>query len=242
LSIAGAVRITSLAGIVLLASTWTGAAPARALTPAVVKQDQELVTLLISHQVRSKPAAASPPLRLVRARTPITEDRTVLPVLGHRTGNDKLRWLHVMLPGRPNGSTGWISQRATVSSWTEWHLVVHTSARRVTVYRHSRLVRAFKAVVGKASTPTPHGRFYVEEAIQLPANAAGAPYALALSARSTVLQEFSGGPGQIALHGLTNVGGTLGTAVSHGCVRLDNDAMRWLVKRVGPGVPVTIKR
>jgi len=68
----------------------------------------------------------------------------------------------------------------------------------------------------------------------------GAPFALALSARSNVLQEFDGGPGQVALHGLANVGGVLGTAVSHGCVRLDNDVMRWLVVRIGPGVPVTI--
>jgi lipoprotein-anchoring transpeptidase ErfK/SrfK len=57
-----------------------------------------------------------------------------------------------------------------------------------------------------------------------------------------VLQEFDGGPGQIALHGLENVGGVPGTAVSHGCVRLDDLAIRWLVARVGPGVPVTITR
>ena len=37
-----------------------------------------------------------------------------------------------------------------------------------------------------------------------------------------------------------NVGGVLGTAASHGCVRLSNAAMRWLVIRIGPGVPVTI--
>jgi lipoprotein-anchoring transpeptidase ErfK/SrfK len=150
--------------------------------------------------------------------------------------------LHVRLPGRPNGSTGWIDARATVSSWTSWRIVVNTSSRRVTAYWHGRSVRVFKAVVGKASTPTPQGVFFVEEAIQLAANAAGAPYALALSARSAVLQEFDGGPGQIALHGLRNVGGTLGTAVSHGCVRLDTAAMRWLIFRIGPGVPVTIRR
>jgi lipoprotein-anchoring transpeptidase ErfK/SrfK len=101
-------------------------------------------------------------------------------------------------------------------------------------------VRVFETVVGKPATPTPRGRFFVEEAIQLRAGDVGAPFALALSARSDVLQEFDGGPGQIAMHGLSNVGGLLGTAVSHGCVRLDNDAMRWLVIRIGPGVPVTI--
>jgi lipoprotein-anchoring transpeptidase ErfK/SrfK len=94
--------------------------------------------------------------------------------------------------------------------------------------------------VGKPSTPTPRGQFFVEEAIQMEANEVGAPYALALSARSYVFQEFAGGPGQIALHGLDNVGGVLGSAVSHGCVRLDNDTMRWLVIRIGPGVPVTV--
>ena len=108
------------------------------------------------------------------------------------------------------------------------------------VYQNGRPVRIVKAIVGKPSTPTPHGEFFVEESIELRAGDVGAPFALALSARSNVFQEFDGGPGQIALHGLTNVGGVLGTAVSHGCVRLDNGVMRWLVVRIGPGVPVTI--
>ncbi len=68
----------------------------------------------------------------------------------------------------------------------------------------------------------------------------GGPYALALSARSYVLQEFAGGPGQIAVHGVWNVGGTMGTAASHGCVRLDTAAITWIGQRIGPGVPVTI--
>jgi lipoprotein-anchoring transpeptidase ErfK/SrfK len=96
--------------------------------------------------------------------------------------------------------------------------------------------------VGKPSTPTPRGEFFVEEVIALRRGDVGAPYALALSARSNVLQEFDGGPGQIALHGLDNVGGRLGTAVSHGCVRLADDAMRRLVVSIAPGVPVTIGR
>ncbi|MGZ8692880.1 MAG: L,D-transpeptidase, partial [Gaiellaceae bacterium] len=235
-------QVTALAATVLLAATWTVAAPARPLGPAVVKPTQELAALLNSHQALSEPAAGSAPVGLVQARRPITEERTTLPVLGHKTGADGLRWLHVRLPGRPNGSTGWISRRATTSSRTSWHIVVNTSSRRVIVYQQGRRARAFKAVVGKPSTPTPRGEFFVEETIRLPADAVGAPFALALSARSTAFQEFAGGPGQIALHGLRNVGGTPGTAVSHGCLRLDNSAMRWLAARIGPGVPVTITR
>ena len=233
-------RVTFLAAIVILAATWARAGSAHTAGPAVTKPTQELVALLSRHAAHSKPAAGSATLALVRARRPITEVRTALPVLGHRTGSDGRQWLHVRLPGRPNGGTGWITRRGTVSFQTKWRLVVHTSSRRVTVYRYGRRARVFKAVVGKTSTPTPRGEFFVEESIKLPSGAVGAPFALALSARSNVLQEFDGGPGQIALHGLNNVGGTPGTAVSHGCVRLDTSAMRWLVARIGPGVPVTI--
>ncbi len=234
-------RLVLSTALVLLAATWTGSA-APSTRPAVVKPTQNLTTLLRSHRTFSRPDGRSASLGLVPARRPITGEQTVLPVLGHRTGGGGLRWLHVRLPGRPNGRTGWIRQRETAASATPWHIVVTTSGRRVSVYRESRVVRVFEAIVGKPSTPTPRGEFFVEETIKLPPDAVGTPFALALSARSNVLQLFDGGPGQIGMHGLMNVGGVLGTAVSHGCVRLDTSAMRWLVARIGPGVPVTITR
>ena len=226
--------------LVLFAATWTGAAPARSVTTAVVKPTQKLAALYGAHEAFSKPAKDSARLGVVGARRPITGERTVLPVLGHRTSADGLQWLHVRLPGRPNGHTGWIKQRGTVASKTSWHIVVYTSRRRVSFYQWGRRVRTVEAVVGKPSTPTPHGKFFVEEVIQLRAGDVGAPFALALSVRSNVFQEFEGGPGQIALHGLANVGGVLGSAASHGCVRLSSSTMRWLVVRIGPGAPVTI--
>lgn len=67
------------------------------------------------------------------------------------------------------------------------------------------------------------------------------PFAIALSARSSVLQEFDGGPGQIALHGRDRLGGVLGTAVSHGCMRLADPDIRWMADRIGPGVRVTVR-
>ena len=215
--------------------------PLHSVTPFVVKPSQKLAALLSTHEVFSEPAGKSARLGLIRARRPLTRARTVLPVVGARIGARGIGWLRVGLPGRPNGRTGWIKRRATVASTTRWHIVVDTSRRRVTVYRNSRPMRIVEAIVGKPSTPTPRGTFFVEEAIQLRPTDTGAPYALALSARSNVLQEFDGGPGQTALHGLANVGGILGSAVSHGCVRLDNDTMRWLVHRIGSGVPVTVR-
>jgi lipoprotein-anchoring transpeptidase ErfK/SrfK len=176
----------------------------------------------------------------VRRWRPITGSRTVLPVLEHATGADGAQWLKVMLPGRPNGREGWIRQAETEETTTDWHLVVSTSRRRVFVYRGGSLAQTFRAIVGKHSTPTPHGGFFVEETIRMRPDSPGAPFALALSARSNVLQEFEGGPGQIALHGVGNIGGKLGTAVSHGCVRLGNRSIRWLAGRIDPGTPVTI--
>jgi lipoprotein-anchoring transpeptidase ErfK/SrfK len=236
-----ATLIAALAVLVVALSASPATAAPSGSARAGVKHTQELVMLLSPHAAMSAPDEGSVALELVSARRPITEDRTVLPVLGHGSGADGAEWLHVLLPGRPNGHTGWIKRRATRLTITGWHIVVSTSSRRVTVYQQGRKVRAFKAIVGARATPTPAGEFFVEEVIRLRSRDAGGPFAFALSARSNVLQEFAGGPGQIALHGLMNVGGALGTAASHGCVRLDNAAIRWLNVRIGPGIPVTIQ-
>jgi lipoprotein-anchoring transpeptidase ErfK/SrfK len=187
-----------------------------------------------------EPEAGSLQTEVVPSRRPITGERTALPVTGSLTGADGVRWLQVMLPGRPNSSTGWIAQQGTREVMTDWQIVVNLAARRVSAYRQGHIVRTFQAVVGKSSTPTPTGRFFVEETLKMSAGEAGGPFALALSARSNALQEFEGGPGQIALHGRDNLGGTLGTAASHGCVRLATASIDWLAARIGPGVPVTI--
>jgi len=171
---------------------------------------------------------------------PITGERTTLPVIGQARGPGGISWLRVLLPGRPNGASGWIAAQGTRASVTGWRIVVSLGERRVRVYRGGRLLRSFGAVVGKPSTPTPTGRFFVEETLQMSSGEPGGPFALALSARSDVLQEFEGGPGQIALHGRGDLGGTLGEAESHGCVRLATTSIDWLAQRIGPGVPVTI--
>jgi len=190
--------------------------------------------------VHREPEAGTLQTEVLSPRTPITGEATTLPVTGGLTAADGVRWLQVMLPGRPNSSTGWIAQQGTRRLLTEWHIVVKLGAREVMAYRAGNLVRTFRAVVGKPSTPTPTGQFFVQESLRLGAGEPGGPYALALSARSDALQEFEGGPGQIALHGRENLGGTLGAAESHGCVRLATASIDWLSTRIGPGTPVTI--
>jgi lipoprotein-anchoring transpeptidase ErfK/SrfK len=181
-------------------------------------------------------------VQLVGSRRPITGERTTLPVIGAAVDAHGATWLRVRLPGRPNGHTGWIRRASTQTAVTSWRIVVHTVRPRAVVYWNRRPVRTLQAIVGTPSTPTPLGEFFVEEAIALAPVEAGAPYALALSARSDVFQEFAGGPGQVALHGVANLSGALGSQSSHGCVRLSSSSITWLAARIPPGVPVTIRR
>jgi lipoprotein-anchoring transpeptidase ErfK/SrfK len=211
----------------------------------VIAPFQLLARLRTKHPARDAPGPEGRLLAIVAARRPLTGEQTVLPVIAQAQGSDGKPWLEVRLPGRPLrgkvlAPTGWIRAMGTVARRTAWHIVVNTTHRRASVFFRGRQVRRFRVIVGKPSTPTPLGEFFVEENVLMPAAAAGAPYALATSARSGVLQEFDGGPGQIALHGRGNLGGILGTAVSHGCIRFGGRAITWLADHVPQGAPVTI--
>ena len=154
----------------------------------------------------------------------------MLPVLGRATDPDGMDWLRVALPGRPNGATGWIPIVGTSGRSTPWRLTVSLRRREVAVWRLGILVHRYPAVVGAPSTPTPRGRFFIEETMSLRPRLAGSPFALATSGRSDVLRHFDGGPGQIALHGRGNLWGPLGSATSHGCIHMPLKAMKFLYR------------
>jgi lipoprotein-anchoring transpeptidase ErfK/SrfK len=232
---------TSALALLATSAFGPGTAPAQAARTGA-PANQPLVVLLHDHVARTRPSVHAQRLETVADRRPLTGVRTILPMLERRIDGDGIAWVHVRLPGRPSGHTGWIPADHTRPSATQWYISIKLSERRVSVFHHGRLQRRFKAIVGKPSTPTPRGRFFVEEALALSSRAAGGPFALATSARSHVLQEFDGGPGQIALHGTGNLPGALGTAASHGCIRLSTPAIGWLARHIGAGVPVTVTR
>jgi lipoprotein-anchoring transpeptidase ErfK/SrfK len=210
-----------------------------------VAPQQQVAVVLTNQTVRTGPNGTA--VELLRAHRPITGEQTVLPVLAQHLSHSGHLWLRVRLPGRTFGeprppATAWIRADKTLLRTTAWHLVVNIGARQLTVYKNGHPVRDFSAIVGKPSTPTPTGQYFVEEDVRLPSTEPGAPFALATSDRSRVLQEYDGGPGQIAIHGLENLGGQIGTAESHGCVRLTNQDITWLAARAGPGTPVTIRQ
>ena len=135
--------LVALATAFLLGTTAGGSAAALGI-PARMRATQQLAVMVAGHVVHLAPEAGSRRVAALAARRPITGEQTTLPVVGSLTGPDGVRWLRVMLPGRPNGSTGWITERGTRKLVTAWHLVIDLTGRRVRAYREGRLVRAFR--------------------------------------------------------------------------------------------------
>lgn len=151
-------------------------------------------------------------------------------------------WLKVLLPFRPNGTTGWIRSQPVSEVADPWRIAVSRAQRRMRVYRAGRQVASFSVVVGKPSTPTPAGLFAIQEKQpESPGDFMGS-WVMPLAAHSDVLHAFDGGDGQIGIHGRGGASllNPLGSAASHGCVRLLNADVDWLAARVPPGTPVRV--
>jgi len=156
-------------------------------------------------------------------------------------------WLEVLLPVRPNGSTGWV-RRSDVSLAThDFRILIELSAHRITVFKADAVFDQEPIGVGTGDTPTPGGLYYTKELLQ-PVDDSGnlipdgpyGPYAYGLSGYSDVLYNFAGGDGVIGIHG-TNDPSSIGRDASHGCIRMNNDAITRLAQILPIGVPVEIK-
>ena len=169
---------------------------------------------------------------------------TELLVLGSRIDAAGHPGLRVRLDYRPNGFAAWIDEEDTILHEDPWRIAVSRARREVRVYDADRLVRTFAAVVGKPSTPTPAGLFAI--AAELPQGTSEdfeGTWVLPLTAHSEVLRTFEGGDGQVALHGRggASLVDPLGSARSHGCVRLANAAIGWIAAHVPVGTPVEVR-
>jgi hypothetical protein len=164
-------------------------------------------------------------------------------VLAARVGPEGRLWLRVLLDRRPNGAAVWLDANDTLLHADPWRVTVSLRRRQVTVARAGRRVRTFAAVVGKPATPTPAGLFAVAAELRQPEpNQFVGSWVLPLTAHSNVLRSFDGGDGQVALHGRggASLVDPLGSARSHGCVRLANAAIAWIAARVPVGTPVRV--
>ncbi len=148
-------------------------------------------------------------------------------------------WVHVQLPMRPNGSTGWVRASEVELKPLSYSLFVSTAARTLTLLKDGVVIQTFPAAIGTGDTPTPLGQFFITELLA-PTNTGYGPYAYGLSGFSEVLNDFGGGPGQIGLHG-TDDAASIGQSASHGCIRLHNEDITMLANLLPLGTPITIE-
>lgn len=149
--------------------------------------------------------------------------------------------VEVYLPVRPNGTTGFV-KRSELGPITHhsYRIMVQVSAHIITVTKGAEVILEEPVGIGTTETPTPGGIFYLKELLRPPnANGPYGPYAYGLSGFSNVLTSFAGGDGVIGIHG-TNDPSSIGTDVSHGCIRMSNEGITRLAKVLPLGTPVEI--
>jgi lipoprotein-anchoring transpeptidase ErfK/SrfK len=166
---------------------------------------------------------------------------TVFSVLGERVdGACRPVTYRVQIPARPNGVTGWVAARAVTVESVATRIVIDLSQRRLTLFRARREVLQATVAIGSPATPTPTGRYYVNQRL-IPTDPTGpfGPGAVGISAFSNVLTGWTQG-GPIAIHG-TNAPWSIGRAVSNGCIRLPNPVLRRVFRTALSGTPVVIR-
>jgi lipoprotein-anchoring transpeptidase ErfK/SrfK len=151
-------------------------------------------------------------------------------------------WLHVLLPVRPNGTTGWVRSSDVQLNQTQYRIEVELGAHRLRVWRDKATVLGSAIGVGQSNTPTPGGRYYIKDLIQPPTpNTAYGPYVYGLSGYSEVLTSFAGDPdATIGIHG-NNDPSSIGQNLSHGCIQLPNDVITRMTTFIPLGTPVEIR-
>lgn len=150
-------------------------------------------------------------------------------------------WLGVLAPELPNGRVGWISARRDVLvEPADWRVDVSLARRRVVVRVAGRVVQSFPVAVGSPLSPTPPGTYGVTDRLRF---SSGSPYgccALALTGHQTAIPQGWGGGDRLAIHGTPNEG-SVGLAVSHGCLRARRANVARLVATVPLGTRVVVR-
>jgi lipoprotein-anchoring transpeptidase ErfK/SrfK len=149
-------------------------------------------------------------------------------------------WVKVLLPVRPNGSTGWVRSADVSVTRNPYRIEVSLGEHRIRVTRETEVVYEGTIAIGKPSTPTPLGEFYLRILIQsIEPDSVYGPYAYGLSSHSETLDSFAGGEAQVGIHG-NNDASVLGSDVTSGCIRIDNDAITMLSAQLPLGTPVEV--
>ena len=217
--------------------------PSTAPSGAVILSNERDFTTW-AHSASSAPIYARPDVnsrRLDRVHLE-TEDGfpEVYLLLALRTVPSGQVWVKLRIPGRPNGRTGWV-ERVALGGFhqTRWLVVISLSRRALTAYYAGHVRFRAPVGVGKPSSPTPPGRFWIRERFRL-ANRSNPywPYAIGTSDYST-LTDWPGG-GIVGIHGDFGEPQRIPGDPSHGCVRMRDSDLAWLAPRLTLGTPLRI--
>jgi len=151
-----------------------------------------------------------------------------------------MEWVQLRIPGRPNGRTGWV-ERSALGPFQVTHalLVVNREQMRMYFYRLGRRIWSAPIGVGKPSTPTPAGHFWINERIRVADARSGYyPYAFGTTDYSH-LTEWPGG-GVVGIHGPYYDPQSIPGQISHGCIRLQVADDWWLAAHLKLGTPVLV--
>lgn len=135
-------------------------------------------------------------------------------------------WDQVLLPNRPDHSTGWIYTAGAKldTRHTPYLLRVDLAAHRLSVYNDGKLLGAWTVAIGAPGTPTPTGRTFLL-ALLAPADPTYSPLIEPLGTHSNALSTYGGGPGTVGIHGWPDPS-VFGQSVSNGCVRVPSAALQ----------------
>ncbi len=149
-------------------------------------------------------------------------------------------WMKVLITARPNHTTGWIKAEDVTIAATDYRMELDLSTYHLKVFKGPDLFVETDVAIGKDSTPTPTGRFFVTEKIknQTDTGVYGA-WTMPINGYSEVLDLFDNGLPQIAFHG-TNQPELIGSKASNGCVRIPNDAVTKIANAIPAGTPIDI--
>ena len=224
----------------------SGTAPARSTSSFIATVKPEITTV----DVYDAPAASSASRKfdnpwLYDPTVPTSKVPQVFLVKQQRADG----WVQVLLPVRPNGSTGWLKASDVTLVANPYRIDVELGAHTITVNKGNDVVYTGPVAVGAtdpplpdvgAPTPTPTGEYYLRVLLQAPdPNTVYGPYAYGLSSHSDTLDSFAGGDAEIGIHGNDDAS-ALGKSVTHGCIRMDNAAISMLAKELPLGTPVTV--
>jgi hypothetical protein len=239
-SIAAATEPAQRAGAAPLPGAGTeGSPPATANVLSNEKTSTTWAHPVIKASIRDRP---SPRGRTVSRTHLLTEDGVpeVYLLLSSFTDAAGHLWVRMRIPGRPNGRTGWIPREALGEFHvTHWLLEVRLRRRRLKAYYNGRLRFTAPVGVGKPSSPTPPGHFWIRERFRLASRSDPFwPYALGTSDYST-LTDWPGG-GVVGIHGDFGQPSLIPGNPSHGCIRMRDRDIAWLAPRVQIGTPVDV--